>query len=330
MGIKDLVGLSEPLKKLIEVLSQGVGALAKPYLIRKTADAKAYEIKIIAQSIKEHQNNLKAIEYDKEKLSLQSLDTKSIKKELALEERTKNRIIYKEQRRQKNIESITQNAAKYLETETSVSDEPLDDDWITRFFNYAEDITNEEMQVLWGQILAGEIKQPESYSLRALELLRNITKEEAQVFSKAAKFVISSWNSPFLFKGANEKSLESYGLSFDDQLLLTEIGILQAESMITRYLKSDDKDTTVLFVSGKYLIKTVKKANTPDHNIPIFRFSKIGIELLKLVSTEVNEKYIKELCLSLDNENIDVEYSFILSIINNQYKHTQPWLKFEK
>ena len=52
MEIKDLAGLSEPLKKFIEVVSQGVGALSKPYLIRKTADAKAYEIKVISQAIK--------------------------------------------------------------------------------------------------------------------------------------------------------------------------------------------------------------------------------------------------------------------------------------
>jgi len=41
MEIKDLFGLSKPLTKLIKVVSQGVGALSKPYLIRKTADAKA-------------------------------------------------------------------------------------------------------------------------------------------------------------------------------------------------------------------------------------------------------------------------------------------------
>jgi hypothetical protein len=52
MEIKDLAGLSDPLKKLIEVISTGVGALSKPYLVRKTADAKAYEIKIIAQASK--------------------------------------------------------------------------------------------------------------------------------------------------------------------------------------------------------------------------------------------------------------------------------------
>ena len=51
MEITDLAGLSEPLKRLIEVISSGIGNVYKPYLIRKTADAKAYEIKVIANAI---------------------------------------------------------------------------------------------------------------------------------------------------------------------------------------------------------------------------------------------------------------------------------------
>ena len=67
MDIKDLAGLSEPLKKLIEVVSQGIGALSRPYLIRKTADAKAYEIKTITQAVRDNQQNLKHIGFDDEK-----------------------------------------------------------------------------------------------------------------------------------------------------------------------------------------------------------------------------------------------------------------------
>lgn len=330
MEIKDLAGISKPLKKLIEVISQGVGALTKPYLIRKTADAKAYEIKVIAESIKDNQGDLKGIGYEETKLSLQSINEDSIKQELALEERTTNRISFKEQKRQKNIENITQNAARNLEIESDVSDEPVDEDWTTRFFNYAEDISNEEMQELWGQILAGEIKQPKSYSLRTLELLRNLTKEEADVFTKASKFVISSWSSPFLFKGKGEKSLAKFNFSFEDQLVLTEIGILQSESNISRRLKQNDKEYVTYFESGKYIIKTLKKENSPEHSIPIFRFSKIGVELLKLLSPKVNDEYVKEFCLSLESPNIDVEYAYILSKNKKgEITHTEPWMKFK-
>jgi hypothetical protein len=198
MEVKDLAGLSEPLKKLIEVVSTGVGALSKPYLIRKTADAKAYEINTIAQAIKDNQYDLKNIEFQEEKLSLISLDNNSLKNELSLEDRTQRRIEFKEQKRQQNIESITQKAAEDLESEKNVSDEPVSEDWTSRFFNYAEDISNEEMQGIWGRILAGEIKKPKSYSLRALDILRNLSTEEAEIFIKFGSLGIRSGGSTFL------------------------------------------------------------------------------------------------------------------------------------
>jgi len=330
MDIKDLAGLSEPLKKLIEVISSGVGALTKPYLIKKTADAKAYEIRAIAQAVKENQIDLKEIGYAEEKVQLKSLDVESLKHELTIEERAKNRIDYKEQKKQKNIENITQYAAINLENEKTVSEEPVDEDWTSRFFNYAEDISNEEMQELWGRILAGEIKQPNSFSLRTLEFVRNLSKHEAQTFTKSANFVISSWNSPFIFKGKGDDALGKLGLSFEERLLLTEIGILQAESNISRRLLKSEEDATIIFESGRYIIKTTKKANTPEHPIPILRFSKVGVELLSLLTINPSEDYIKEFCNSIESENINVEYAFIVAKQNGQYQHTQPWMKFDK
>ena len=330
MDIKDLAGLSEPLKKLIEVISSGVGALSKPYLIKKTADAKAYEIRAIAQAVRENQIDLKEIGYEEEKVQLKSLDVESLKHELTIEERAKNRIDFKEQKKQKNIENITQYAAINLENEKTVSEEPVDEDWTSRFFNYAEDISNEEMQELWGRILAGEIKQPNSFSLRTLEFVRNLSKHEAQTFTKAANYVISSWNSPFIFKGTGDDALGKLGLSFEERLLLTEIGILQAESNISRRLLKSDEDATMVFESGRYIVKTTKKANTAEHHIPILRFSKVGVELLSLLTTNPSEDYIKEFCNSIESENINVEYAFILAKLNGQYQHTQPWMKFDK
>lgn len=47
MEIKDLAGISKPLTKLIDVCSKGLGHISEPYLIRKRAEAKAYEIETI-------------------------------------------------------------------------------------------------------------------------------------------------------------------------------------------------------------------------------------------------------------------------------------------
>lgn len=329
MEINDLVGLSEPLKKLISVIAKGLGAISKPYLIKKTADAKAYEIKIIAKAISETQSNLKAIDYSDEKIKLHSLDTTLIKAELELNERTTHRLEYQEQKRQQNIEEITQKAANQINSESEVSNEPVDEDWITRFFNLARDVSDDELQNLWAQILSGEVKKPKSYSLRTLELLKNISKEEAQLFAKAANFVISSYNSPFIFKGDKDELLEQYNLIFENTLLLTELGLLQAETNITRRLGQQEKDSIIYFESGHYIIKVEKKGNSPQYNIPILRFSKVGEQLLKLINITPVEGYLKEFCLSMESDNLKVEYAYIIrKNVDGTVNHTIPWQKF--
>jgi uncharacterized repeat protein (TIGR03899 family) len=238
MEIKDLAGFSKPLKKLIDVLSQGIGAISKSYLIRKNADAKAYEIKVISKAIKDNKDDLKQIGYIEEKLSLLSLDGNSIEKETSIEYRTLKRYEYQELKHQKNIESISQKAASHLENELEVSDIPVDEDWITRFFKYAEEISNEEIQELWGRILSGEIQEPKSYSLRTLDILRNLSKEEAQIFMKFASLAIHSSDSSFILNFQNEELLkDKYQLNFSDRLLLEELGFLGANDLVYIKLK---------------------------------------------------------------------------------------------
>jgi hypothetical protein len=302
----------KPIEKLIDVISKGIGTIYRPKATRKDAEAKAYEIEIIERA------KSKALAEGKE-IDADSLD------------RMQERILHKETKRQKNIDNISQIAAEQLGHEQTVSEEPVDEDWTARFFNIVEDVSDDEMQQLWGRILAGEVKQPKSYSLRTLELLKNFSKHEAEVFSRASNFVISSHNSPFLFKGQNNEVLDKHNLTFEDRLLLTEIGLLQAENNISRPLKQNIEDSIIYFESSRYIIKVSKKANTPENRIEILRFTKIGEELLKLLTPKAVDNYIKDFCLQIEQFGVDVEYALILTKNNDgTISHTQPWMKYKK
>ncbi|MEP1096060.1 MAG: DUF2806 domain-containing protein [Cyclobacteriaceae bacterium] len=323
MKIEDLTGLSKPLQKLIEVVFQGIGALSKPYLIKKTADAKAYEIKVIAEAIKEHQTDLKRIGFDDEKLSLTSLDESTIQHEPTLEERTQRRTEFKEQKKQKNIENITQKAAEHLENEKQVSDEPVDEDWTTRFFNYAEDISNEELQDLWARVLAGEVKQPRSYSLRTLELLRNLSKKEAETFMKFAKLAVQATHSSFILNFKSEKLLEEkYDLTFSDRLLMEELGLMTANDLQFKINETKDQKAQLAFVIGNICVIHEKLENKPMQNIQVLAFTKIGQELLELVSSTPEMDYIQLLATKIDRQNGSVKYAMILEQLpDGQIKH---------
>ncbi len=300
----------KPLEKLIDVISKGIGTIYRPRAIRKDAEAKAYEIEIIERA------KSKAIAEGKE------IDADTY-------DRIQERLLHKETKRQNNIDNVSQIAVEQLVQEQIVSEDPVDEDWTLRFFNIVEDVSDGEMQQLWGRILAGEVKQPKSYSLRTLELLRNLSKREAEVFSRASNFVISSHSSPFLFRGKNDEVLDKHNLTFEDKLLLTETGILQADNTITRHLKQAPTEWTIYFESGRYIIKVLKKANTPENGIEILRFTKIGEELLKLLAPDPLEDYIKDFCLRLEEFGLEVKYAFILTRnVDGTISHTQPWMKF--
>lgn len=299
----------KPLEKLIEAISSGIGTLYKPRAIKKEAEAKAYEIGLLENA------KAKAISEGK-LLEVETLD------------RIQERTISREIRKQNNIDNISEIAAQEISQEEIVSEQPVDQDWATRFFDIAENISDEEMQMLWGKILAGEVKNPNSYSLRTLELLKNLSRKEAETFSRIANFVISSHNSPFIFKGKNENILEKYNITFEDRLLMIEVGLIQAETNISRTMKNIPTDSELFFKSGNIIIQSLKPANSPEYKINILRFTKIGEELLNLISQTPNKEYIKDFCIELDNAKIETKYAYILNENNGQFSVTQPWQKF--
>jgi uncharacterized repeat protein (TIGR03899 family) len=342
MKITDALGLGKvlPIDKLIDIVSSVTGRLSKPYFDRKDIDNKAYEIrklaearademKIISIAVKENFLLTGGIEYNESGVSISSL--KELPNPVSnietvnppLEERTKNRIDFKESRKQLNLESVTSYAAEQLKDEPPVSDEPVDEDWKTRFFNIAEEVSNDEMQALWGRILAGEIKKPKSFSLRTLELLKNLSREEAECFIKFGQFAIQSHNVAFLINFKSEKLLEEkYGLTFRERLLLEELGIITANDLQFLIGETKDNNDRIVFQIGDKCVVADKELNLPEQQIQALVFTKIGQELLQLIEATVELDYIQLLTLKIRRKGVTVKYATILEIKDEQIKNT--------
>lgn len=348
MNFSDILGLGKvlPIDKLIDVVSKSVGRISKLYFDRKDVDTKVYEIKkiaearaeemkIIATAVKENFQLTGGIEYKEDKLAISSPKELPMEAQQPMlftppiEERAQERINFQEAKKQINLENVTAFAAEELKNEQPVTDEPLDEDWTTRFFRIAEDISNEEMQALWGKILAGEVKQPKSYSLRTLELIRNLSKKEADIFMKVANFAIKSGNANYLFTGNDEKILkEKYNISYSDTALLTEIGLIQPGSFVHYQLFQQSSDTRHVFIAGNIVIIAKIKANTPTIQMPVHVFSNSGNELLKLINPKPPIDYLTSIANSIKNENVEVKYAYILAWEGNSVRHTQPLQDF--
>jgi uncharacterized repeat protein (TIGR03899 family) len=340
MGVSDILGLGKilPIDKLIDVVSSVTGRLSKPYFDRKDIDTKAYEIKklaearaaemkIISKAVKDNHLLTGGIEYNKNGVVVTSpkelpadiigLSTPTFK------ERTQSRIGYQEAKKQLNIESVTAYAAEQLKNEQPVVDEPIEEDWKTRFFNIAEEVSNDEMQALWGRILAGEIKKPKSYSLRTLELLRNLSKEEAECFIKFGQFSISSNTVSFILNFKNEKLLEEkYQLTFGERLLLEELGLLTANDLQFLVQETEENKGQSVFKIGNICVVAEKEPNIPQQHIQVLVFTKIGQELLQLIETKPELDYVQLLASKIRRKGVNVKYANILEIKGEQIHHT--------
>ena len=311
MGEFNLIKIEgQPLEKLFDVISKAIGRIYTPRAIRKEADARAYEIEVIERAKAKALVNKQEIEQD-------------------MLDRIQERILYREINKQENIDAVTKIAVEQLKNEKNISDAPVDKDWTVRFFNIVEDVSDEQMQQLWGKILAGEVKTPNSFSIHTIEFLKNMTKAEAELFARIANYIIVSNNRPFIFKGDDDETLNKNGFLFEERLLLIELGLLQAETSIARKFSEFPADVDTIFISGKYIIKATKKANTPEYQVPILRMTKIGEELRKLLAPIAVDNYIKDFSLYLQQKGFNTEYAFVVSINSDDtITHTQPWLKY--
>ena len=92
---------------------------------------------------------------------------------------------FQQDKRIHNIRAVAEAAAAELGDETVPGDNPDPDlDWAARFFSGVQDVSSAEMQELWARVLAGEVRQPGSTSIRTLEILRNLDRRTAKVFQR--------------------------------------------------------------------------------------------------------------------------------------------------
>jgi hypothetical protein len=167
----------------------------------------------------------------------------------------------------------------------------LDEDWLFLWREHAGKVSAEDLQRLWGSVLAGEVKAPGRYSIRTLEFLKTLSKAEAETISKLAGYVIDG-----RIARGQDAYLESKGLHFSTLLVMQELGIVsgvEALGLTTTY-KS--------IVEGKFVRALVShgKALIVEHEDPsktlefeIYMLTEVGRQVLGLGSFEPDAEYLR-------------------------------------
>ena len=298
--------------RLWDTVENAIGGLLRPWQTRREgrarADARREELLTLAQAeqdVNDIRTGRKRFDADRRLIEgSESDNAASSPNDLtaaALAATAQRSLLVQQMRAEVNV------AKAVLAAEADLEDDPqeppdrrVDEDWLFRWRESASKVSAEELRTLWGRLLAGEIKSPGTFSLRTLEFLKNLSKEDADRIAKLAPFVIDSH---FVFRG-DESLLESEGITIGFLLRLQELGIV--DSVATPGLAKQLKSTVpnefrlVLVAYTRVLVVTHQDPNR-SAMLEIYRLTSLGREVLRLGAFRPHDAYLRHLGRTIRN-----------------------------
>lgn len=199
-------------------------------------------------------------------------------------------------------------AEEQLKTDSQAPpDREIDDDWLFTWRDYAGKVVAEDLQRLWGSVLAGEVKSPGRYSMRTLEFLKTLSKSEAEVISRLARYAIDGK----IARGQNDY-LDEQGLNFGLMLRMQEMGIIsgvEAVGLNTTYKSvTQGKFVRALLSNGKALI-VENEDSSKTLQLEVYLLTEVGTQILGLGSFEPDLEYLRLVGKQIASQGFTVQLS---------------------
>ena len=314
------------IEKLLDYAASGIGSVAGPMLAswraRQEAKAKAIAArgevesqKILTEGDATTMGMIAAAQADARSI-LVSPDS-TVRGELEFAEAITQRIQFQEEKRQSNIGQVMTQTALELEGK-AVEDHEPDHDWTARFFNDVQDVSTKEAQLLYANILAGEVERPGSTSVRTLSILRDLDRSTAILFKTLSSASISLFHDAqhivdtrvLSFGGdATQNALEEFGLSFDNLNILNEHGLIIGDYKsrydirvcISTFGENEKHEKLVVRVpfgfQGRYwvLVPTSERELGAEYRVSGVAMTKAGRELSRVVACHPMPDYHQKL-----------------------------------
>jgi hypothetical protein len=203
-----------------------------------------------------------------------------------------------EKRKLQNRAAATSAAIEDLGANAGHSDasSEIDDDWLNLFARLAEDKSSEELQRLFGKLLAGEIRRPGSFSLRTMSLVATISRGEAQAVSSFLSYAINERVVPF----GTSDSLQPTPVK---RLLMEELGIAghptRIGGMAWTVTVAPNSDVLCLGTENGILVRN-RTDREFGFSIPGQLISETGRELIPIAYlTPTDVEFLKEIATGI-------------------------------
>jgi hypothetical protein len=211
--------------------------------------------------------------------------------------------------RQQNLNDILRLATAQIAKDIPPEDPPpqgkIADDWRRKFTSFAEDVSEPQMQTVWARILAGEFRQPGTFSYRTLRLVSELSPTIAATFESVSDQIIAGDALVTLGTDWNE------GENFRAAKALADWGILQDAPAASARIAMKTPDG-LYFVANRTLVGCLKLPDGPDRlQFSISLLSEPGRQLYKLLPQKDERPVLRKILKNLVDTNSNVQWAKI-------------------
>ena len=306
------------IEKLLDYAASGIGAVAGPMLATWKARREGEARRIAAKATAD----VRLIESTADAGSLQTIADAQAAARQSLtggneagtamveisESGIRQRLEFQEKKRQHNIVSVVRGAASDLEDKT-VADRDPDPDWTARFFGAVQDVSSTQMQEIWAKVLSGEVQQPGRTSLRTLDVLRNMSRNDAMQFEGVASFVIDD----FIFYEDEENP--RHEIAYGTLLHLQVCGLLNVGPFLHMNLDlRRNQDGWVKIYQDAVLKIQEETPGSAAHPLPVpcVALTVAGKELLQVSKRQFRRDYLRRFARFLHGQHCRLSHSRIV------------------
>jgi hypothetical protein len=193
-----------------------------------------------------------------------------------------------ELRQAANLINVAAKSAAYIDQDNKASPS-IDNDFFWNTIEFAKTVSNEEVQDLLAKILAGEYNKQGTYSLRTLQILKNLDSELLDSFKEICSLVINGHTIPRqvfnLDKGLSSRP------DYQDFQTLQSLGLILPNEMS---LKTTRNKSISIPYQDKLLIFITDRPSDDTVSIPgYYALSSSGNEIFRLIKPKFNKDYYK-------------------------------------
>jgi Protein of unknown function (DUF2806) len=259
--MENLIGeLTKPATMLIEKICDAFGGYFKPWQIRRVAQAEA------------DADRIKTIAQKETEIEITDMTRRAL-----------GRFLIEETNKQNNMELITSKAIPHLKDASRPQE--INNDWITNFFDKCRLVSDEDMQELWGKVLAGEANSPGKYSKRTVNFLESLDKSDAKQFTTLCGFAWFIGDVVPLIFLKDEFNYGEYNINFNVLKHLDDIGLLTFDHL-DGFKKVGVPKFSLFSYYGTPLIIEFKNQDSNEINVGNVLLSKIGKELADICGSK--------------------------------------------